>query len=217
VTQASELVADAVLRRAAQGDRAAQQQVLSEIYEFVRRTLYRLLLGRGDELEDLQQAALLRVLTSLGHYRFEAAFKTWVTAICINVFRDHLRKRRREPQLEREAHALDDDRLALASAEPSAHRRVEAREALNRCARILEAMPINQRTAFVLQAVHGHSIEEIAELMDSANSTTRLRLYYARKAFRKALAAPAQLPMVLHRAPPRGARLSTREGNDGTV
>ncbi|HMI92715.1 MAG TPA: RNA polymerase sigma factor, partial [Polyangiales bacterium] len=190
MTQASELVADAVLRRAAQGDRAAQQQVLSEIYEFVRRTLYRLLLGRGEELEDLQQAALLRVLTSLGNYRFEAAFKTWVTAICINVFRDHLRRKRREPQLERGPHALDDDRLAFAltSTEPSAHRQVEAREALNRCARILEAMPINQRTAFVLQAVHGHSIEEIAQLMDSANSTTRLRLYYARKAFRKAFA-----------------------------
>jgi len=205
--------------------------VLSEIYEFVRRTLYRLLLGRAEELEDLQQAALLRVLTSLANYRFEAAFKTWVTAICINVFRDHLRRKRREPQLGRELHDVEDDQLALASGEPGPHRRFEAREALNRCARILEALPINQRTAFVLQAVHGHSIEEIAELMDSASSTTRLRLYYARKAFRKALASstvagasatgePARVPLVVHRAAPRGPRLCTpegREGNDGTA
>jgi RNA polymerase sigma-70 factor (ECF subfamily) len=205
VTDASELVADAVLRRAAQGDRSAQQQVLSEIYEFVRRTLYRLLLGRAEELEDLQQAALLRVLTSLGRYRFEAAFKTWVTAICINVFRDHLRRRRREPRLDRE---VEGERLALASGEPGPQRSFEAREALNRCARILETMPINQRTAFVLQTVHGHSVEEIAEMMDSANSTTRLRLYYARKAFRKAVAEPARVAI---------AALSTREGNDGTA
>jgi RNA polymerase sigma-70 factor, ECF subfamily len=205
VTHASELVADAVLRRAAQGDRAAQQQVLSEIYEFVRRTLYRLLLGRAEDLEDLQQAALLRVLTSLSHYRFEAAFKTWVTAICINVFRDHLRRKRREPQLER---GVESDELFAVGAEHGPQRRYEAREALERCARILEAMPINQRTAFVLQAVHGHSIEEIAKLMDSANSTTRLRLYYARKVFRKALAAPARVPACV---------LPRQEGNDGTA
>lgn len=205
MTEASELVADAVLRRAAQGDRSAQQAVLSEIYEFVRRTLYRLLLGRAEELEDLQQAALLRVLTSLGNYRFEAAFKTWVTAICINVFRDHLRRKRREPLLERE---VEGEQLGLVSGEPGPQRRLEAREALNRCARILEAMPINQRTAFVLQTVHGHSVEEIAQMMASANSTTRLRLYYARKAFRKAAAEPARVPI---------AALSTREGNDGTA
>ena len=205
MTHASELVADAVLRRAAQGDRAAQQQVLSEIYEFVRRTLYRLLLGRPEDLEDLQQAALLRVLTSFAHYRFEAAFKTWVTAICINVVRDHLRRKRREPQLER---GVEDGELFAAGAELGPQRRYEAREALNHCARILEAMPINQRTAFVLQAVHGHSIDEIAKLMDSAQSTTRLRLYYARKVFRKALAAPQCVPVGV---------LPRQEGNDGTA
>jgi DNA-directed RNA polymerase specialized sigma24 family protein len=69
-------------------------------------------------------------------------------------------------------------------------------------------MPVNQRTAFVLQTVHGHSVEEIAQMMESANSTTRLRLYYARKAFRKAAGGPARAPI---------AALSTREGNDGTA
>ena len=164
-----------------------------------------MLLGRAEELEDLQQAALLRVLTSLASYRFEAAFRTWVTAICINVVRDHLRRKRREPHFDR---GVDGDELFATGTEQSSHGRFEAREALNRCAQILEAMPINQRTAFVLKAVHGHSIEEIAEMMDSAHSTTRLRLYYARRAFRKALAARALLPVGV---------LPTHEGNDGTA
>jgi len=203
VTQTSELVRDAVLRRAAQGDRPAQQEVLHEIHDLVRRTLYRLLLGRAHDLEDLQQAALLRVLTSLASFRFESSFKTWVTAICINVFRDHLRRKQREPQLDRE---VEGD--SLLAGDPGPQRHLEAREALNRCARILESMPINQRTAFVLQAVHDHSVAEIAALMGSAQSTTRLRLYYARKALRKALAAPPRVHV---------AALSTREGSDGTA
>lgn len=179
--------------------------MLVGIYEFVRRTLYRLLLGRAEELDDLQQASLLRVLTSLPRYRHEAAFKTWVTAICINVVRDHLRRRRREPQLDR---GIDRDELGSTGAELGSQRRFEAREALNHCARILETMPVHQRTAFVLKAVHGHSIEEIAQMMNSAHSTTRLRLYYARRVLRKALTASAPVSVRL---------LSTQEGNDGAV
>ena len=201
MTDTPELVPEAVLRRAAEGDRAAQQHVLALSYELVRRTLYRLLLGRAEDLDDLQQSALLKVLTSLRGFRHEASFKTWVTGICINVVRDHLRRRRREPLFERLAGWVE----LRTSSDGRGEQRVEAREALNRAAQILERLPINQRTAFVLKVVYGHSIEEIATLMDSAQSTTRLRLYYARKAFRKALGADT--PLV--------ASLLSQEGHDG--
>lgn len=195
MTEPSELVPEAVLRRAAEGVRAAQQEVLAGIYDFVRRTLYRLLLGRAQDLDDLQQAVLLKVLTSLAGFRHEATFKTWVTGICINVVRDHVRRKKREPYFDAFAGSLE----LRSSGDARGQQRVEAREALNHCARILDELPINQRTAFVLKAVYGHSIEEIAALMDSAQSTTRLRLYYARKAFRKALGADAALPARLLR------------------
>lgn len=193
MTEPSELVPDAVLRRAAEGDRAAQQAVLAGVYDFVRRTLYRLLLGRAQDLDDLQQSALLKVLTSLSGFRHEATFKTWVTGICINVVRDHVRRRKREPYFDPLGGRAD----LRAAGEGRGQQRLEAREALNHCAHILEDLPVNQRTAFVLKVVYGHSIEEIAELMDSARSTTRLRLYYARKAFRKALGADTPLPARL--------------------
>ena len=178
------LVSEAVLRRAAQGDRAAQHVVLDGVYDFVRRTLYRLLLGRAQELDDLQQSTLLKILTSLGGFRHEASFKTWVTGICVNVVRDHLRKRMRSPLLE------TGDSADVVDSAPSGivdQARIEARDALNSCARVLESMPVNQRTVFILRNVYGHSIEEIASIMGSAESTTRLRLYYARKNFRRGL------------------------------
>jgi RNA polymerase sigma-70 factor (ECF subfamily) len=200
VTEPSELVPDAVLRRAAEGDRAAQQAVLAGVYDFVRRTLYRLLLGRAQDLDDLQQAALLKVLTSLPGFRREAAFKTWVTGICINVVRDHLRRKKREPYFDPFAGAAE----LRAARDGRGEERVEARRALGECVRALEGLPVNQRTVFVLKAVYGHSIEEIAELMDSAHSTTRLRLYYARRAMRKALGTEPELPARLLR--PQGGK-----------
>jgi DNA-directed RNA polymerase specialized sigma24 family protein len=48
-------------------------------------------------------------------------------------------------------------------------------------------MSPNQRTAFWLRTVDGRSIEEIAEIMGSAKSTARMRVYYGRKAFKKGL------------------------------
>jgi len=184
LNEPAELVSRAVLERAAHGERAAQQQVLLGVYDFVRRRLYRLLLGRAQELDDLQQSALLRVLTGLAGYRHDAAFKTWITGICVNVVRDHLRKKKRTPVMEAFETWSDP---ASAGRSLDQERRIEARDALNGCARVIEGMPLNQRTVFTLRLVYGHSIEEIATIMGSARSTTRLRLYYARKAFRRGL------------------------------
>ena len=43
-----------------------------------------------------------------------------------------------------------------------------------------------QRSVIVLRVL-GHSVDEIAKMTNSARSTTRLRLYYGRKAFARAL------------------------------
>jgi len=54
-------------------------------------------------------------------------------------------------------------------------------------------MSENHRTVFILRNVHGYSIREIAKMMNSAESTTRLRLYYARRFFKRMLRTHLQL------------------------
>ena len=52
--------------------------------------------------------------------------------------------------------------------------------------------------AFVLRVLDGHSIDEVATMMGAAKSTTRMRLYWGRKVFARALAAEGvELPAAL--------------------
>jgi len=66
---------------------------------------------------------------------------------------------------------------------------LESRQELQRVLRVLQSLSYEQRLVFVLRAVYGHSIEEIATMTGAARSTTRLRLYYGRKKFFRAMEA----------------------------
>jgi RNA polymerase sigma-70 factor (ECF subfamily) len=61
------------------------------------------LVGRPDVAEDLMQETLLRAYRSLDTYRPEGKFRAWIFRIAVNLARDWIRRRPREPAL-----SLDD-------------------------------------------------------------------------------------------------------------
>jgi RNA polymerase sigma-70 factor (ECF subfamily) len=173
-----------VVSRAAQGDRSAQEEVLNESCDLVRGMLYRMV-GPSPDFEDLQQTVLVRVLCGLKQWRQEATFSSWVGSICVNAIRDHFRGQKVRA---RSAAGADSASELERAADPlDTRRQIEAREALAGCWRVLDTLSTDHRMAFVLR-VMGHSVEEIAEIMKAARSTTRMRLYWARKAFMRAMA-----------------------------
>ena len=171
-----------VLARAIAGDREAQGELLRAYYQYIRRLLYRLV-GPTPELEDLQQTVLMRVVTALPRLREEDSLRTFIGGICVHVARDHIRRRQVRAvvgSLESDAEGMP---LRVPHEDPT--EQLEAREGLARCRRALETLSPNHRVALTLRIL-GYSVDEIAAMMGSARSTTRLRLYYARKAFSRA-------------------------------
>ena len=178
-----------VVERAAGGDRSAQEAVLEGSYDFVRRMLFRLV-GAMDELEDLQQTVMTRIITGLPRFRRESSWSTWVGGICVNVAKDYLRKRRaRQGELDSEQ---SEKVLGSCASSLDLQQAIEAREQLLICHHALDQLSENHRVAFVLRIL-GHSVDEIAQMTGSARSTTRLRLYYARKKFSRALASEPEM------------------------
>ena len=163
--------------------------MLEGYYDFVRRMLYRLV-GAMDELEDLQQTVMTRIITGLPRFRRESSMSTWVGGICVNVSKDYLRQRRvRAGELDGEQ---SEKVLGSRASSEDLQRAIEAREQLLICNHALDQLSENHRVAFVLRTL-GHSVDEIAAMTRSAKSTTRLRLYYARKKFSRALAAEPEM------------------------
>ena len=155
--------------------------VLEAAYDLARGMLLRML-GPSQDLDDLVQTTVLRVAESLPKLRSPEAFSTWAGGITVNLARDFVRGRPRA-----RAHVPYEESHVVEHG--GAERDAAARVQLRRTLQVLGGLSEAHRTVFVLRVVLGHSVEEIAAMTGSAHSTTRLRLYYARKHFAKLVAA----------------------------
>ena len=171
-----------VIQRAVAGDRAAMQEVVVAHYDTVRNTLARLV-GRASDLDDLQQTVFEHVLDGLPRFRSDSNLNTWIGAICVNVVKKHFRRKKYRSATEDTGTHDELDNLPGTS---NTEERLDARRTLLICRQCLDTLSPSHRLAYTLRIVMGHSIEETAKLMGAAISTTRLRLYYARKNFAKA-------------------------------
>jgi RNA polymerase sigma-70 factor, ECF subfamily len=176
---------------AGNGDADAVNEVVEESYDAVRHMLLRLV-GRAPELDDLQQTVLLHLVRGLRKYRPEAAFSTWLSGVCMNVVRDNFRRQKARRVVQ---YVPDTDFVGApegqAQSADDAERRLDGQARLRQCLTVLHHLSPEQRTVFVLRTVYGYSINEIAAITKSLKSTTRLRLYYGRKAFCRAMAQEA--------------------------
>lgn len=168
-----------LIERARNGDRQALEHLLRDVLPFVRRFVYRL--AGEQDLDDMVQIVLTQIATHLSTYRHDSRLETWVGGICVHVVRDTLRRRkvrRTEPL------SSDDEFPSPADLEAT----VDARDQLAKCRAAFGVLSEPQRIALLLRSVEGYSVQEIARMMHSAVSTTRMRLYFARKTLARALA-----------------------------
>ncbi|HEY4181417.1 MAG TPA: RNA polymerase sigma factor [Kofleriaceae bacterium] len=175
-----------IVARARSGDRQALSTLLDHHYEQIHRMLVHLV-GRSPDLDDLRQHVLLSIVQGLPNFRGDSELSTWIGGICVNVAKTHFRSKR-----VRSERTIDDGQAAIDDARgPDTAAQLESRAELVAVERALATLSPEQRTAFVLATAYGHSVEEIAKMMNAAKSTTRLRLYYGRKKFHAALGKAA--------------------------
>lgn len=162
--------------------RPAFRDVYRTHFQFVWRSLRRLGV-QEDECADAAQQVFIIVHRRLAEFRHEAKLTTWLFAICANVAANTNRSRVRR-------RSAGSDELDEMHATPS-HLRIEARLTIER---LLEGMPLDQRTTFLLFEVEQLTCAEIATVMESSVGTvkSRLRLARERVARRLGLEPPAR-------------------------
>jgi RNA polymerase sigma-70 factor (ECF subfamily) len=142
------------------------------------------LTGSADAGEELAQETLARIAQAWPTYRGDAAFRTWVYRIAINVFRDGLRSRRRSSH--RAAGpvpvTLSDPRLR----EPVAH--TVAGELGTVVAAKVSALPPRQREVLILISIEGLSPRDAAEALGITEANVHSTLHLARQKLKSELA-----------------------------
>jgi RNA polymerase sigma-70 factor (ECF subfamily) len=161
---------EALVRRFQGGDEAA----FDELVERHRARIYGLVcrLAGPAEADDLAQDVFVAAYRSLGSFRGEAAFGTWLYRIAVHTCSHHLRRRRPEA-------------LELDDTEPDGHRerdpeaRAMQRELQGVVRHAIDRLPYKLRAVIVLRDMHGMSYEEIASAVGCPIGTVRSRLHYA--------------------------------------
>jgi len=162
--------------------------------------------GSRVEAEDLAQDVMLSALSALSSFEGRSELFTWLYRIALRRYARTRRRRIRMP----EAASADDTRLELAlvvDAGPDPRRRLELREQYRLLLLALDGLPSKLRTAVILVAVHGLSLEEAGHVLGIPSGTVGWRVHEAR----------SQMHATLHRlsqpevARPRQARAARGE------
>jgi RNA polymerase sigma-70 factor (ECF subfamily) len=170
------------ITRAQAGDPLAVEWLVRAHRERVERLLVRVF-GARQDLEDLVQSTFLETLRALPNFRRESSLATFILGIAVRVGR----RAGRPSKVARGSQGLDQV-SELRSLAPSAETRLEHKQALLRLQLSLERLSEPKRVAFLLWAVQGLSVEDVAEAMQASLSATRSRLYYAQKELKAAAA-----------------------------
>ncbi len=163
----------ALVDRARRRDPAAFRDLFRNYVGLVHRVVRRLA-GPGPDVEDFVQASFVEAFRSLPDFRGDALFSTWLTRITVRVTMHGAR--RRPPR------ALSLEETAEhANQEPGPERIAAAREEIAVLEGLLAEMRPKRRAAFVLHVLEGHSMEEVAAILNASVSAVKVRVHDARR------------------------------------
>ncbi len=171
-----------LVSRAKAGDREAFDRLVRATYADTYSLAYRLT-GNEDDACDVVQDTYLRAYRSLGGFRGDAAFTTWLYRITANCASTQLTQRGRS----RHEELLDDSPLAdeRLTSDPEAMAGVSFER--DRVAGALASLPDRLRVVVVLRDIYDLPHEAIAAELGISETAAKVRLHRARRKLREKL------------------------------
>ncbi|MGH9534820.1 MAG: RNA polymerase sigma factor [Terriglobales bacterium] len=180
----------ALMRRCQADEPGAFEELVRRFAPRVQSAI-RGILRNSNDAEDIAQQVFTKVYFSRARFDFRSAVATWIYKIAVNECYDHLRKMRvRRAVLladlseEEAARVANLDPAALptmpfgACAPVGVARQVETREI---AAKLLAALPPEDRILLVMKEIEGHSIQELAKVLGLNENTVKVKLFRARQ------------------------------------
>lgn len=190
VTSSSE---DALLIKAFQkGDKRAFDELVIRHKDRIFNLCYRFL-GDYEEANDSAQEAFVKAYGSLGSFRLESAFSTWLYRIAVNTCKNKLgsssyKAKSKTVSLENPGNpSVEFSPMEIPNGSPSPLAQIEEKEKMALLQRALNALPAEFRMVVTLRDVEGLSYEDIAEITGLNPGTVKSRIARARTDLRNRL------------------------------
>jgi RNA polymerase sigma-70 factor, ECF subfamily len=176
-----------LVREAQRGNRAAFEELVRHYDQAVLRLALHLT-GSEHEAQDIYQDAFLKAYKSIGRFRFECSFYTWIYRIATNLCCDYLRRKQvRYPYAYSERYSNENDVLEETQHDrPSDQRSGASRErsSLNgalrkQIRRALNTLSARERLVFELSHYEGLKLQTVASILSTTENTVKNSLVRA--------------------------------------
>ena len=178
------MVLEGTDRELVEGCRRGEREAFRVLFETYKDKIYSIALrfsGNEALAMDIAQDTFLKLFSSIGDFRGDAQFSTWVYRLVVNSCLDHKRRSWRLVP-------IPDELLAVLRAPGDALHAVLRLEMSERVQSAVEKLPEDQRIAVVLRYTEGLAYDEIAEVVGCSIGTVASRLNRAHKALERRLA-----------------------------
>jgi RNA polymerase sigma-70 factor (ECF subfamily) len=166
--------------------REGNSLAIEKMVHFYQNDVYRLafsILDNPDEAEDGTQETFLVALRALDSFRGDAAFKTWLFSITINVCRSRLRHGKKRLRVQQILQSL----FHLHSKDEHPENIAMQNEADAELWRAVSTLDDKHRIPLVLRYYHDLPVADIASVLNIPPGTVHSRLNHAREKLRTLL------------------------------
>lgn len=170
------------------GYRAGDVRAFDQLYARHKGGLYRYLLRQCRDpgvAEELFQDVWLKLINARERYEVKAKFSTWLYQLATNHYIDYYRKHSRVGMEQGNIGTLPENIPANDCQQPL--RQAEISQQMSNLMELINALPEEQRQAFLLREEAGMSLAEIAGVTGVNIETAKSRLRYAVNRLRKGL------------------------------
>ena len=159
----------------------ADQELFHQLYESHHRRVYSICLRMTQDIsdaEDLTHEVFVQLFRTIGSFRGESAFSTWLHRLTVNHVLMHFRKNKRRLQSEQLTENLEMlTRLAAGSKRTSIVDSILLSE-------VIAKLPEGYREALILHDIHGLDHKEIARRKGRTEGTSKSQLHKAKVTLR---------------------------------
>src|SRR6059058_1603347 len=174
-----------LVKRSQAGDTEAFDELVTRYRARVFSMIYNMVHNEQDAW-DLAQDSFLKAWRSVGRFRSQSSFYTWIYRIVMNVTIDWLRKKHvkgggAEFDDATQLKEVDPASKTVPKAEALPHETMERDEIRARIEQAIAQLSAEQRAVILMKEIEGMQYHEIAEALGCSIGTVMSRLFYARK------------------------------------
>lgn len=167
----------ALIERCRKGEREAFYQ----LYKLYSKAMFNVgfrITGSEDDAEDVLQDAFTSAFRNLENYRADAPFGAWLKRIVVNKAINFIKKKRTEPLPQHEDWDIAEEEPPLQYASELTVDKVKA---------AIQRLPDGYRSVLSLYLLEGYDHQEISEIMNISESTSKSQLNRAKNKLQEIL------------------------------